>query len=254
MHDQIIVPPDLAPVMETMRAWLNGEPVWPYAKILETWGPEFEMYRLRWSRQLNEAMKRAEVTDKVTFGERNIAHEVMRAVSMMHLRDAWINEFGFAIPCAELLDELAKHEQVVEVGAGTGYMTRLMLNRGINVIGSNPPLNDYSFEVGRYAVLAMRQAKTMARANPDATVFCSWPTLKHTWFRQLLRAMKVGQQIVVIREDACAEDTAWQYLDDCFEETSTIFIPAFEHINDYASVHVKKRNRRRCGDGAALFS
>jgi protein-L-isoaspartate O-methyltransferase len=34
------------------------------------------------------------------------------------------------------LDELAKH--VIEVGAGTGYSTRLMRHRGINVIGSDP--------------------------------------------------------------------------------------------------------------------
>jgi len=244
MNEQIIVPADLAHTIETMHAWLNGDPVWSYAKILEVWGPEFEMYRRRWDRQLQEKMKQAEETGEVTF-ERDVVHTAMRGVSILHLRDAWIAEFGFAIPCAELLDELAKHRQVVEVGAGTGYMTRLMLNRGIDVIGSNPPFNDYIFELGKYAMLALREAKTMARANPDATVFCSWPTLRHTWFRQMLRAMKIGQRLVVIREDACAEETAWQYLDDCFEQTAVIDIPAFETVNDYASVHVKKRNRSR---------
>jgi hypothetical protein len=245
MKQQIIIPDDLAHVIETMRAWLDGEPVWSYAKILETWGPEFEMYRRRWDRQFQEKMKQAEATGAITFESDDMLRTVVRGVSILHLRDAWIAEFGFAIPCAELLDELAKHRQIVEVGAGTGYMTRLMLNRDINVIGSNPPLNDYTFELGKYAVLALRQAKTMARANPDATVFCSWPTLRHTWFRQMLRAMKIGQHLIVIREDACAEATAWQYLDDCFEELSTIVIPTFEHMNDYASVHVKKRNRSR---------
>jgi hypothetical protein len=244
MKQHVIVPADLAHVIETMRSWLNGEPVWSYAKILEVWGPEFEMYRRRWDRQFQEKMKQAQETGEITF-DGDTMHIIMRGVSILHLRDAWIAEFGFAIPCAELLDELAKHRQVIEVGAGSGYMTRLMLNQGINVIGSNPPLNDYTFEHGKYAVLALREAKTMARANPDATVFCSWPTLKHTWFRQALKAMKVGQRLVVIREDACAEKTAWQYLDDCFEQTATIDIPTFEHMNDYASVHVKKRNRSR---------
>lgn len=243
MDARVIVPADLAHIMETMRSWLQGEPVWPYAKIIETWGENFEMYRRRWSRQLQEKMQQAEETGTITFNAADTMRIVLRGVEVMHLRDAWITEFGFAIPCAELLDELAKHNLVVEVGAGSGYMTRLMLNRGINVIGSNPPLDDYSFVHGRYAILALRQAKTMARGNPDAAIFCSWPTLKHTWFRQMLRAMRIGQTLIVIREDACAEESAWEYLDACFEELRSIDIPTFEHMNDYAAVYVKKRQR-----------
>lgn len=238
---------DLTHILETMRSWLNGEPVWTHDKIIETWGENFEMYRRRWARQLREKMNEAEKTGKVTFDKGDVMRTVMRGVEIYKLRDQWISEFGFAIPCAELLNELAKHEQVVEVGAGSGYMTRLMMNRGINVIGSDPMLEEFSFEQGKHAVLALRQAKTMARGNPHAAIFCSWPSLEQTWFRQMLQAMKIGQHLVVIREDACAEDSAWQYLDDCFDELATIDIPTFEHMNDYAQVCIKKRNRPRNG-------
>jgi hypothetical protein len=40
------------------------------------------------------------------------------------------------------------------------------------------------------------------------------PDLHSTWFRQMPKAMQVGQRLVVIREDACGEDSAWTYLDD----------------------------------------
>jgi hypothetical protein len=85
-------------------------------------------------------------------------------------------------------------------------------------------------------------AKTMVCRYPGSTVFCSWPTLHATWFRQMLKEMQIGQKLVVIREDACAEDSAWRYLDDCFEEEAAIDIPTFEHMHDYAQVCVKKRN------------
>jgi hypothetical protein len=56
-------------------------------------------------------------------------------------------------------------------------------------------------------------------------VFCSCPTLHSTWFRQMPKAMQVGQRLVVIRDDACGEDSAWTYLDDCFDGLGTIDIP-----------------------------
>lgn len=246
MKRMTILPADLAHVIETMESWLAGEPVWPFAKIIETWGPHFENYHRRWVRRMREA----EETGMLKFDDPAMLAEVMRGVSIYHLRDVWIDKFGFAIPCKELLDELAAHDHVIEVGAGSGYMTKLMLNRGVKVMGSNPPLFDYTFEHGKYAILVPHDAKTMVRAFDDATIFCSWPTLKHTWFRQMLRAMKIGQTLVVIREDACAESGAWDYLDDCFDHLRSIDIPTFEYMNDYAGVYIKKRQRPRPCSGS----
>jgi hypothetical protein len=227
-----------AGAIETMQAWLDGEPVWPYAKIIETWGSRFEMYRLRWRRELSVAM---------TTGVIGVA-EYHSMADVYALRDEWVARFGFAIPCAELLDELAASKLVVDAGAGSGYMTRLMRNRGIEVIGSDigwPGENSHGFMTGFWDCFQVSgtAAKTMARRYPEATMFCSWPTLDETWFRQMLRAMRIGQKLVVIREDACAEDSAWQYFDDCFDETRNIYIPAFECMNDFAIVGVKKRQR-----------
>ncbi len=209
-----------------MDGWLSGDPVWPYAKILDIWGPEFEMYRKSWRLTTN------------------------RSIERYRLRDRWVERFGFAIPCAELLDELAKSDLVIEVGAGTGYMTRLMYHRGIRVAGSDYGArrreSGHGFTIGQYDALQIQApGKTMVRRCPKAGVFCSWPTLGATWFRQMLRAMTIGQRLIVIREDACAEESAWQYLNDCFDELAVINIPAFEFMNDYASVHIKKRQRAK---------
>jgi len=234
----------LAAILDTMQGWLDGEPVWPYRKIIDVWGPEFEMYRLRWHREVEQAAE----AGGFTWSGPDFDKGLQRGIATYRLRDEWIRRFGFAIPCAELLDELAKAEHVIEAGAGSGYMTRLMRNRGISVTGTDYDWrgpSGHGFVTGMHDELQLngRAAKTMARRYRDSTVFCSWPTLHATWFRQMLKAMRIGQRLVIIHEDACAEDTAWQYLDDCFDDLATIHIPAFEHMNDYASVHVKKRQK-----------
>lgn len=228
----------------TMRRWLDGEPVWSYAKIIEEWGSDFEMYRHRWSREFKESMKTGAFALPAPA---NIDGRLECLANQQRTRSRYIHEFGFAIPCAELFAEMAMHRHgIVDVGAGTGYMTRLMRNRGIDVIGSDYECNGLSghgFCVGAHDPDQVKaHAKTMVRRHRDRIVFCSWPTYRATWFRQMLKAMQIGQRLVVIREESCAEATAWQYLDDCFEDVETINIPAFDFMNDYASVHVKKRH------------
>lgn len=238
----IIEPHGLDHILATMQSWIDGEPVWPYVRIIEAWGHEFEHY----SRRLHRRMTAAVATGRVEFESPDLKQMLYRGMAIFQLRDEWVSRFGFAIPCAELLDELAKHAPIVEVGAGTGYMTRLLRHRGIDVIGSDPGLGGHGFEVGALDDRQLRAgAKIMAGRHPDRVVFCSWPTYKAMWFRQMLQAMKVGQKLVVIREDACAEESAWEYLDACFDKEATIDIPAFEHMNDYASVHIKRRQRSR---------
>ena len=230
---QEIAEEKLPDVVGTVERWARGdEATWRYARCLEVWGQDFEMYRKRWMR----ADMRAD----------HGLSKVERSAAIFELRDRYMSRLGFMIPCAELLDELQKAKLVVEVGAGTGYMTRIMRNRGIDVIGSDPRL-DYGhvFDHGLYdGAQIVAQGKTMVRRYPDALVFCSWPSLGETWFRQMLKAMRVGQRIVTVLEDSCCEDTAREYFDACFELERYIDIPAFEFLNDIAYVAVKKRHRR----------
>jgi hypothetical protein len=220
-------------VLGAVERWVRGdEATWRYQRCIEDWGPDFEMYRKRWSRV-------------------GLGHDPLpsfeRKAAMFDLREQFLKRFGFMLPCAEILDELQKSGLIVEIGAGTGYMTRILRNRGINVIGSDPQLGYH--HVIEHALYDDRQVtaqgKTMVRRYPDATIFCSWPSLSETWYRQALKAMRVGQRIVAVLEDSCAEETAREYFDAYFDTERLINIPAFEHMNDIACVAVKKRNRTR---------
>ena len=215
---------NLPDVIGTVERWVRGdEATWRYARCLEDWGPDFEMYRKNWNTSL---MLRG-----------GIAH----FAALSEMRKDYIRKFGFMLPCAELLDELQTARLVVEVGAGTGYMTKIMRHRRINVIGSDPGIG-YFKKHGIYdPSQIVAQGKTMVRRYPKALVFCSWPSLGETWFRQMLKAMRVGQRLVTVLEDSCCEETAREYFDACFETERLIDIPAFQHMNDIVYVAVKKR-------------
>jgi hypothetical protein len=103
---------NLPDVIGTVESWVRGdEAVWPYARCIENWGPEFEMYRIRWARG----------------GADMVGPE--RTGAMMAMRRHYVERIGMMLPCAELLDELAKAALVVEIGAGSGFMTAIMRHR-----------------------------------------------------------------------------------------------------------------------------
>jgi hypothetical protein len=219
---------NLPDVIGTVERWVRGdEATWRYARCIENWGPEFQMYRTQWSRS------------GVSFE----LHSPLRLAAIHDMRRSFIARFGFMIPCAELLDELQKADLVVEVGAGSGFMTKIMRNRGIRVIGSDPGIGYFKKHGAYDALQVAAQGTTMVRRHPDALIFCSWPSLGETWFRQMLKAMRIGQRIVAVLEDSSCEESARDYFDACFEVERTMDIPAFSHMNDIGYVAVKKRNR-----------
>jgi hypothetical protein len=220
---------NLPDVIGAVERWVRGdEATWRYERCIREWGADFEMYRKRWSRS-----------------KFDLQGGIARYAGLFEMRELYMKQFGFMLPCAELLDELQKADLVIDVGAGTGFMTRIMRHRGIEVIGSDPQLGyGHVLQHGTYdPSQIVAQGKTMVRRYPKALVFCSWPSLGETWFRQMLKAMRVGQRIVTVLEDSCCEDSARDYFDTCFEVERMIDIPAFQHMNDIAYVATKKRNR-----------
>lgn len=214
-------------ILGTMGQWLSGQPVWPLKEVLSLWGGDFAMYRRHWDRQSLPDYK--------------------RAARLYTLRAEAISAFGFAIPSAELLQALAALQPLVEIGAGTGYITALARHRGIDIVGCDPAFgHGYGFQPGLYDDQQIKlPGKTAVRHFRDRNVFCSWPTLGATWFRQALRAMRISRRLIVIREDACAEDSAWQYVDDCFIREGEVEIPAWPNMNDQAEVYCKVRQRAK---------
>lgn len=220
-------------VCGSMKRWLAGEPVPSWQAIIDSWGDGFCNY---FHRRIGD------------YRDTNIFERVNNASELWGLRNEWIQEFGFMIPCAELLDACAKFQPIVEVGAGTGFMTKLMRNAGIDVIGSDLVArgqSSYAFKVGVFDDQQITaSADAMVKREQARTVFCSWPSYADTWFRQALKAMSAGQHLVVIRESATAEKTAWDYLEKHFNHIETINLPNWDGMHDRGEVWIKHSSHK----------
>lgn len=219
--------------LDDMRSWLNGAPVPRHAELLKRWGKDFLMYRDAWLTpgHLDEPF--------------DVAESARRQSEWFRIREEQaIPEFGFSIPCAEVLDALAEHQPILEIGAGTGYWTALMRHRGIDVIGTDPDEQGWWKQVGQYDPTQVKlEARQALRQWSDRTVFCSWPSYKEIWFHQALKTMYVGRRLILIEEDVCADDNTWKYRDRNFELLAPIRVPAWPGMNDRCGVWRKEQRR-----------
>jgi hypothetical protein len=181
-----------------------------------------------------------------------IAARVDREMSLHMTRTEAIHRFGFCLPSRELLDVLKAHGPILEVGAGTGYMTALMRHHGIEVIGTDPQTPPgYGFEYGRFDPQQQKLSAIAAvRQYPKHTLFCSWPSYEDTWLRTALRAVNVGGKAILIEESCCGDESTWRYRDQYFDELAPAPIPQWPGLHDSAALWVKRigGSRKRQSD------
>ena len=155
--------------------WIGGsEKPDDLATFLQREGAQYRNYRQRWAANDYQI----EPYDLKTCARR------------WEQRNQFIQNLGFAIPCREALDLIANHTPLLEIGAGTAMWSALLAQRGADVIASDYAehgVGSYSFIVGAHYHTICLQGKTAIRRYHDRNVFCSWPTLGHTWFRQAAR-------------------------------------------------------------------
>jgi hypothetical protein len=196
-----------------MEAWLAGKPVPARDEIIARWGPTFLNDREAW-----------------TFARKAVLEEPSydTLIHMHDWREEWIRRYGFAIPSAELIALLREHQPIVEIGAGSGYMTQLMRTAGIEVIGTDIGPRGYAFSTAEHdPYQEIMGGKRAVRHWRDRTVFCSWPTGDHTWFRQAIKAMRIGQRLIMVTDGSAAERTARGYLDCCFAMETDAPLPVW---------------------------
>lgn len=167
------------------------------------------------------------------------------AMKLYELRDRFIKQFGFAIPSEEALDACVALAPLLEVGAGSGYLTALLRARGVDVIPTDPELA-YGHIVDHGAHcndMEPLQAKTAIRRWPGRTVLMSWPA-PDRWPLQALRAMRPGQHLIMIGEadgGCCANEETWAYIEAAFRFVRSAPIPVWPGLHDRFQVWRKRR-------------
>lgn len=212
-------------LVQEMYAWLDGRSVPNFA--------DFNMkdyLRGRWT-----------TTSSADYLERSVK-----------TRHDFIKEFGFCIPCSEALDACAIYAPLVEVGAGSGYWTKLLQNRNVDCIATDPailyPTKQYPVPNGKFVPTLPLHGKTAARRFRDRNVLMVWPSYGGTWARQCLKAMSIGRSILAVTEGAsgcCAEDGFFEVLDQCFVSEGEVELPVFWGLHDRMEIWRKVRPWRR---------
>src|ERR1700730_5438952 len=78
------------------------------------------------------------------------------------------------------------------LGATPFIVGSLMSVYALCQLVAGPLVGTLSDSYGRKSVLIVSQIGTLA----GFVLLCSWPSLGQTWFRQMLKAMRVGQRII----------------------------------------------------------
>lgn len=103
------------------------------------------------------------------------------------LRDRLVREYSFAIPNEESLSAVADHSSggVLEVGSGTGYWSRLLSERGVDVIASDiapAPSTDNRWFAGCLPWSHIRAIDhRLAAQHPARSLLLVWPTQNEDW-------------------------------------------------------------------------
>lgn len=159
-----------------------------------------------------------------------------------YYREQMISEFGFSIPCTEALNEIKKIGNILEIGAGTGYWSKLLKDIGVNIISTDSKSGDYQFSYNNDVI--KMDAVEAIKEYPDRNVFVSWPCYDETWAFEAAKAMEQGTTLIYIGEGnggCTADDNFHNYFfdDKNFIEADEVFIPQWDGIHD--RMHIGKK-------------
>jgi hypothetical protein len=226
------------PIVDAMRDWLAGDVAVPsLGEFLDRFGQTHRDHLRR---------RREPIPDFPDLS------------ALLIERSKFVSEFAFAVPTREALDRVRAFSPLLEIGAGSGAWARLLAMRGADIIATDPAVEEFSdlanqgwtWGESKYHPVLPFAGKTAVRRWPERNVLCCWPSLGQTWLRQAARAMLPGRVLLVIREDATADDRTWNYLEYHFKPAvdqqgidNTIELPNWYCLHDRLEVWIKKTRR-----------
>lgn len=179
------------------------------------------------------------------------AAEIMAAIRAISLFDAGmfrevvIKTYGFSIPCVEAVQMIAALSPLVEVGAGSGYWSKLLKAAGADIIATD--LGKQSGYSKAWLEMAAHVEKMSASDAvlrwPERNVFVSWPSYDEAWAGEMAAKMQPGRMLVYIGESkhGCTADAGFfDLLRDGFEKVDSMAIPHWDGIHDYLEIYRRK--------------
>ena len=164
--------------------------------------------------------------------------------ALVELRTEFTTRYGFPIITPEAVDELAKlltGRQVLEVGAGNGYLAQQLQQAGVDLFPTDPhhpASSSYALGKTQHTAVIQADAKQAIREFPEMDLLWSWPCRDEA--SGLAQQSSQAQLLVYIGEqdNGCTGGELFhQVLEDRFKPVRTIHIPSFPNVHDSIGIY-----------------
>jgi hypothetical protein len=155
-------------------------------------------------------------------------------LELWKLREAFICDYSFALPCQEALQIIKKYSPIVEIGAGSGFWAYLLSKAGCDIIATDKNLD-------KIHNVHQIEASEAINKYPTKNIFCCWPDYNDEWSSNFLNLVK-NQIVIYIGEfrGCTANDKFHDLLDEAFELVEEFPIPQWYGIHDRLFVYKRK--------------
>jgi hypothetical protein len=168
-------------------------------------------------------------------------------------REAFIDQFGFAILSYGAIEAIRPYAPILEIGAGSGYWAYELQRAGVDVIATDPG-RWYSRGNKKpdgtqpkawqetYTNVEKLTGLQAIRKYPGRTLLFVWPPYQARWPAGLLQTF-TGNTVIYMGEgmgNACANDRFHEILDEQFSDQQYVRMPHFWGCYDRSLVIARK--------------
>ena len=158
-----------------------------------------------------------------------------------HIRSQFVKKYSFAIPSQEALQLISRYSPILEVGAGSGLWSKLLMDMDCDVIATDiDSAKDPNHFKKKFCKINSMSAWAAVKRYGSRNIFISWPSYGAEWALKMLREVRDQYVIYIGEGECCATDGFFELLGKEFFHIESMAIPQFDGVYDYLKVWRKK--------------
>lgn len=143
-------------------------------------------------------------------------------MALMTMRDSYIRQYGFYIVSEGFIENTVNYfgkSKILEVGAGSGFLSACLQNAGVDITPTEAHLTDNHFGFKKiYTEIIEEDSVKYLKNNKDKfdTILMSWPNYSSKFAYNIVKNMTSGQTLIYIGEGyggCTADDKFFEYME-----------------------------------------
>lgn len=175
-------------------------------------------------------------------------------IALMNMRDTYIHQYGFYIVSEGFIENTVNYfgkSKILEVGAGSGFLSACLQKSGIEVVPTDAHLinNSYGFKTLHTEIVEEDSVKFLKNNKKYFdVVLMSWPNYSSSFAYNIVKNMDSGQILIYIGEGyggCTGDDKFFEYMEKNTEilekETNKFNESSFSWIGIHDRVNIFKK-------------